>query len=282
VRNANRRRFVIFVASWITPAPRTIAPMPSFADLQSRCALGQRQLMDTDYLAAEETLAAAEADARAARDFDTLARLYLPLQEARRQRRQRCGEGIVCLDLLAEGPSDQLDGRHIAENYPHGQLLVAGWGTLQPALAVRTLQREHKLYLETFLAAVYPTGEGPAARAVVIVPSEDVKLPDPQPRAVDALINKLPPHCIVLGAGELPPGARKGDANTFAAVMSMWERLHAPFLAAADQERDPLRQLDAYRKAQRVDYGCELAHQKASIVARELARTKRHDGIEGG
>src|SRR6059058_2834830 len=136
-------------------------------DLQARCELGQQQLMRTEYLDAEATLAAAEADAWAARDFDTLSRLYMPLQETRRQRRQRCGEGVVALDLIATGPQDQIDGRQIVENYPHGQLLVAGWGTIAPALKVRELQREHKLYVETFLAAVYPVAGG--GRAVVIV-----------------------------------------------------------------------------------------------------------------
>src|SRR5436190_14288989 len=121
--------------------------MPS-DDLQARCELGQQQLMRTEYLDAEATLAGAEADAWAARDFDTLSRLYMPLQEARRQRRQRCGEGVVALDLIASGPDDHIDGRHIVENYPHGQLLVAGWGTIEPALTVRALQREHELYLE--------------------------------------------------------------------------------------------------------------------------------------
>src|SRR5436309_8234740 len=96
--------------------------------LQSRCELGQQQLMRTEYLEAEATLASAEADAWAARDFDTLSRLYMPLQEARRQRRQRCGEGIVRLDLIATGQSDIIDGRRIVKDYPHGQLLVAGWG----------------------------------------------------------------------------------------------------------------------------------------------------------
>src|SRR5439155_9838256 len=242
-------------------------------DLQSRCELGQQQLMRTEYLDAEATLAAAETDAWKARDFDTLARLYMPLQEARRQRRQRCGEGVVCLDLIADGPDDQIDGRRITENYPHGQLLVAGWQTIAPALQVRRLQREHKLYVETFLAAVYPIG-GPG-RAVVIAPLEDVALPDGQSNSIDDLIRRLPAHCIVTSADQLPQGIRKGDSNTYAEVMAMWERLHAPFLAAADMQVDPIQKIEAYRKTQRVDYGCELAHQKAADVARELARESR-------
>src|SRR4051794_21492961 len=203
----------------------------SSQDLQSRCELGQQQLMRTEYLQAEATLASTEADAWAARHFDPLSRLYMPLQEARRQRRQRCGEGIVALDLIAQGPEDDIDGRRIAENFPHGQLLVAGWGTFAPAAQVRRLQREHKLYLETFLGAVYPIGAG---RVLVIAPLEDIAVPDLQPRSIDDLVRRLPAHCLVLGIDEIAKGQRRGDTKTFANVMAMWERLHAPFLAAAD------------------------------------------------
>ena len=226
--------------------------------------------MRMDYLAAEATLSSAEAEAWANRDFDTLARLYMPLQEARRQRRQRCGEGVVALDLIAAGPEDHIDGRRIVENYSHGQLLVAGWRTLQPALDVRKLQAEHGLYLETFLGAVYPIGaEG---RVVVITPLTDVSLPNLEPTSVEQLMSKLPAHCIVLSAKELPEGTYKGTWQTYAHVMSMWERLHAPFLAAADMEVDPIRKIEGYRKTIRVDYACELAHQKLSQLAHELAR----------
>src|SRR5258705_13581697 len=109
-----------------------------------------------EYLAAEATLVDAETIALAQEDFDTLGRLYMPLQEARRQRRQRCGEGIVCLDLIAQGPQDQMSARRVLESYSFGQLLLAGWATIQPALQLRPLQRERDLYVETFLAAVFP------------------------------------------------------------------------------------------------------------------------------
>src|SRR4051794_4103015 len=106
------------------------------------CEQGQAQLMRMEYLAAEATLARAERAAYAATDWDQLSRLYMPLQEARRQRRQRCGEGVVCLDLLAEGPEDKVEGRHVLEHYPHGQLLVAGWGSIEPAKDVRAIAAE--------------------------------------------------------------------------------------------------------------------------------------------
>jgi hypothetical protein len=253
--------------------------MPPHTNLQARCELGQQQLMRTEYLEAEKTLASAEAEAWAARDWDTLSRLYMPLQEARRQIRQRCGEGIVCLDLIAAGQEDEISGQRIVANFPHGQLLVAGWGTIQPALDVRRLQREHDLYVETFLAAVYPIGAGvgsdAGARAVVIAPTEDVALPDVHPATIDDLVRKLPAHCIVMSTAELPSGSRRGTTQTYAEVMALWERLHAPFLAAADMQVNPLQKIDGYRKTLEVDYACELAHQKLSDTAHALFRGRR-------
>jgi hypothetical protein len=58
--------------------------------------------------------------------------------------------------------------------------------------------------------------------------------------------------------------------------MAMWERLHAPFLAAADSAVDPIQRIEGYRKTIRVDYACELAHQKLSDLAKKLVKeTKR-------
>jgi hypothetical protein len=242
-------------------------------DLQSRCELGQRQLMEMKYLEAEATLAAAEEEAWAARDFDTLSRLYMPLQETRRQRRQRCGEGIVRLDLLAAGPDDPaVDAPRVIENFPHGQLLVAGWKTIEPALGVRRLQRERGLFVETFLAAVFPAG---ASRIVAIMPTKDVALPSDDAASIDELIRKLPPHSIVISDNELPKGARPGTPQTYGEVMSMWERLHSPFLAAAEMQVDAIQRIEGYRKTIRVDYACELAHQKLSQAAKKLLLAAR-------
>ncbi len=244
-------------------------------DLQAQCELGQQQLVRTEYLQAEATLASAAEVALGNKDFDLLSRIYMPLQEARRQRRQRCGEGEVCLDLLAESAADHLDGQRVIENFSHGQLLVAGWGSIAPAVLVRTLARERGLYLETFLAAVYPVGAG---RVVVIVPTEDVALPDATERSVDDLARRLPPQSLLMAESELPRGTRRGNTQTFAEVMAMWERLHAPFLAAADMQVDLMQKIEGYRRTIRVDYACELAHQKASQAARQALRKSLRAG----
>jgi hypothetical protein len=216
-----------------------------------------------EYLAAEGTLVEAEKVALTLRDFETLARLYMPLQEARRQRRQRCGEGIVNLHLLASGPDDsteypRIDPERLIEEYPQGQLLIAGWGTIEPAVRFRELARERGLYVETYLGAVYP-GEAGSQVGVVIA----------------ALAEGVLSHSISISVEELPSAPRIGDFETYARTMSLWEQLHTPFLAAADAESDPLKKMDGYRRAIEVDYACELAHQKLSAVAREYARMGR-------
>jgi len=141
---------------------------------------------------------------------------------------------------------------------------------------VRAEQAKHGLYLETFLGAVYPIGTGDQAtgRAVVIVPTPDVQLPDPDPQPIDSLLARLPAHCVVAEA-EVPRGSRRGTTQTYAEVMGLWERLHLPFLAAADADPDPVRRMEGYRRTIRVDYACELAHQKLSDCARELLRQSK-------
>jgi hypothetical protein len=241
-------------------------------DLQSLCELGQQQLMQTEYLAAEATLAMAEGRAWAAHDWDTLARLYMPLQEARRQRRQRCGEGIVRLDLLAHGPGDSPDAQRIARSHPHGQLLIAGWGSIKPSVELRKIQADRGLYLETFLAAAYAVGGG---LVVAIAPTVDIALPSPASLdSMDALARALP-QCLVLPESDLPKGDRRGNTQTYAHIMSLWERLHTPALAAADAIADPIERMAGYRKTIEVDYACELAHQKLSDVARQLSQAAR-------
>jgi hypothetical protein len=249
-----------------TPTLRYNKPMDS-GRIQELCAVGQEQLTRMEYLEAEQTLVAAEKLAWDGRDFDALARLYMPLQE----RRQRCGEGIVRLDILATSGSDRIDGPSFVESFPQGQLLIGGWGSIQPSIEARRAQTKLGLYVDVFLAAVYPVQSG---RIVAIVPSDEVALPAARATAIDDLIRRLPAHSVVMMIHELPPGEMIGTLETYGRVMAIWERLHAPFLAAADATVDPIRRIEAYRAAIRVDYACELAHQGIFNTARELCIKK--------
>ncbi len=237
--------------------------------IQSLCERGQQALMAQAYLQAERLLAQAEAIAWSQRQWEVLARLYLPLQETRRQIRQRCGEGQVCMDLWAEGPDHSLDPVDILSRFSAGQLLIAGWGSMQPALEVRQLAAQRELYLETFLAAVYPTDTG---RILILAPSAATPLPPIRNQSAHALSAALPEGCLTIEPAELPRGVEAGSARTYARVMDLWERLHRPLLAAADAQTDPLRRMAGYRRAIEADSACELAHQRLSEAAREMAR----------
>ena len=152
--------------------------------IEQLCEHGQDQLSRMEYLEAERTLAAAEEIAWWARDWDTLARLYMPLQEARRQRRQRCGEGIIRTE-----PSRHRIGRS------------ARWATIGSEYEPRP-DSDRRLGFDSAghrrqagaswnwdcmwmcsSAAVYPIESG---RIVAIVPGDDVMLPPVDPMPVDA------------------------------------------------------------------------------------------------
>lgn len=238
--------------------------------LQNLCDRGQQELMQTRYLDAAGTFSAAEQRAWDSRDFDTLSRLYLPLQEARRQIRQRCAEASVAPLIYREG-SITTEPSELARLHPQGEVLLAGWGTIEPALQMRRLAVQRKLYLEVFLAAVYPLA--PSGRAVVIAPLPDSPLPAPIQRRSEDLATLLPFGCLLLMEDEIDRESL-GAASWNEYLLSLWERLHAPFLSAAADEPDPIRRMQAYRLTLQVDPGCELAHQFLADIARHLARAR--------
>lgn len=267
--------------------------------LQELCERGSEQLRRTRYLDAIDSFEQAESLALASRDYDTLSRLYYPLQEARRQKRQLCGEGTIRLDLLATGPLDTPAGAAlspdaIAHRYPRGQLLVAGWRSMAPAVRLRQIYRERRCYAEVFLAAVFPVAVGDrhnAAVTVIFAKESDLSLLATDPPVtkkggggavegggaqaaptLDQLLARLPPHCVVLSPGQLPSGDHRGSPATFALTMSIWEQLHRPWLAAADAMPVSPARLEAYRRVQAIDEACELAHQNAAHTARQLNR----------
>lgn len=238
-------------------------------DLQALCNRASERLVATDYLGAEALLVKVKGLAEGARDFDTLSRLLYPLQEARRQRRQRCGEGVVRLDLRAETAEE---GAALLGAYPQGQLLVSGWKTTAPAEALRLAAAQAGAFLDVFLGARLSVSGGAEVTVVLPKPAELSRVPDGLP--LDGLLGRLPPHAVVLGPGELPGGERRGSPATFAVTMGLWERLHRPYLALADQMPVGLERLRAYDEVLMVDYACELAHQNAAEVARLLSRSE--------
>lgn len=248
-------------------ASRSIQSLYMSDTIQPLCQQASDHLVATRYLEAEQLLVRAEAMAWADRDWDALHRLYMPLQECRRQRRQVAMDGAVQLDFVAEAPNQTIDVDRIARDIPRGQVLVAGFGTLAPAEKLRAIAATENLYLDAFLAAAYRIG---GQTLIVIVPTPGITLPAPEQMTLDALLRKLPPHTIALPAADLPKGLQKGTTQTAARTMALWEQLHLPFLAAADATVDPIARMAGYRNTLGVDYACELAHQRLSDVARNL------------
>lgn len=231
--------------------------------------------MATRYLEAEAHLVRAERIALDIGDFDTLGRLYMPLQEARRQRRQICGEGTVRLDLWATSDEDVFQPHELVKTISHGQLLIAGWADIAPAVEFRRLASEMGLFVETFLGAVYPLDADGLRRVVAIVPTDNITLPPADVALegrLDELARRLPPFSIILADDEVPTGSHAGTAETFAYTMAIWEQLHLPFLTAAKATPDALRRIGQYRRAIEVDYACEKAHQWLATTAIDLAR----------
>jgi hypothetical protein len=237
--------------------------MPQLA-IERLCEEGSALLARTEYLAAESRLEEALQAALGAEDWDTVARVAMPLQETRRQRRQRCGEGTVWLDVC--GP-DAPDPASLVDQFPHGQFLIPGHGSTRPSVELRELAANRQLYVECFLSASYPIGD---RQILLIVPTKDVQLPPPGTRTLDELIRLAPPHSIVQPQDELPRGAHPGTASTFSMVMGLWERLHKPFLAMAQSARNPRNRIRECLRTIDVDYACELAHQLLADAARRL------------
>jgi hypothetical protein len=209
--------------------------------VQQLCEQGQSELMRMEYLRAAKTLSEAEAMAWRARDFDALSRLYMPLQEARRQRRQRCAEGMIRLDFIARDPSDVISPQRVLDEVPAGTVLVAGWKSLEPAIETRRLADKLGRYVDVFLASA--NGDG----RMFIFPD---------------VVNANPADI---------PATAKG-------VMELWERLHFPFLKSAEAQSNPLEKIEIFRMAIHVDYGCELAHQHLADAARAVLQSgKRSD-----
>jgi len=106
-----------------------------------------RRLVATDYLEAERLCLEALSLARGHRDFGRYARILLPLQEVRRQRRQFAVEAGV---FLIAG--DRLEAGAILARHRQGCLLLA-----QPPYepgdeqAVRDLARKQSLFVEVLL-----------------------------------------------------------------------------------------------------------------------------------
>lgn len=114
------------------------------ATLDEQMEQASQALARMDYLTCETLCVAALAEARQQRRWPYYARILLPLQEARRQRRQIAAEGTIRLGTtsLTGEPADWLDELEtgcIVVTPPHGQA---------EATALQQAAREQRRYVE--------------------------------------------------------------------------------------------------------------------------------------
>jgi hypothetical protein len=107
-----------------------------------------RKLASMEYLDAERLCLAALAEAKAAGDFDRYARIVMPLQESRRQRRQIAADAGVF--VLA---GERLSAVDVLRRHPRGCLLMIDPPyTIEDVRAIRRLASEQKRHVEAILA----------------------------------------------------------------------------------------------------------------------------------
>lgn len=159
--------------------------------------LGQRQLAAGNYVAARDALASAEAAACEARDAASLARIYLPLLEARRQIRYLAAEGRI--EIL---PTEILTS---ADRGIQERLLIADQSVAAPAAP------------DCRLPIQWITSESAA-----IGPSTDT-----------ALVVPLPHPGVYDGRRGIGAVARESILIAWEALALKWQRLH-PFTTSRD------------------------------------------------
>lgn len=114
-----------------------------------------RALAQTDYLSCESLCLKALAKAYDAGDWDRYARILMPLQEARRQRRMTAADGAVRLgtadlDSPAEHWLEQIETGCVMVTHPHMK---------EDALALDQAARKHHRYIEVLFADNPPAVE---------------------------------------------------------------------------------------------------------------------------
>jgi hypothetical protein len=239
---------------------------------------GQRHLASGRYVAAQTLLEAAETAAWRARDARTLARLYLPLLETRRQIRYQAAEGEIVL-IRSTGERSSLD-RFLKA--PAGTLLIA----MRDLPAALTLARRvqwtrHRTgrWLEALLLIeqhphlrITSAADATFAAGLPIVWTND-------PRA--AIAASTDPHLTVplppLRSGEerYAPGPARAVARE--SLLIAWEAL-----ALRWQHRHPLTikspwaELAWLRRALLIDPACEPVAMRLIALAEAIERTGQH------
>jgi len=231
-------------------------------------------LMEMDYAASEKQCLEALSRARAQGLWHVYARVVLPLQEARRQRRMTAADGVIRLGSasLAGTPSDwaqhMSDGGCLVLTHPH---------TAADAGALRGLLIEQGLPVEVLWADC-----GVDAQTWTVRSFSDntlaVDLPAPPAAWRDTWLGpgQSTPPAQTGGTTPTPSGATRAAMQTSATpadwMMDAMEALGDRALALCQQTEDPARRLTQLEASITAAPDHELLHQHLADTARRLHR----------
>lgn len=231
--------------------------MPAADDVRQRLdakmEAASRALVAMDYLACERWSVEALAEARAAEDWAYYARILLPLQESRRQRRMIAAEGTIRLGAAG------LDGHPATwlERLNPGCIVLTHPRTPDEARQLQQAAREQRRHVEVLYAArgeqawTVQTFEGPRATAT---------MPAPPPETTDRWLSD-------------PADGRRQDASRW--FMEATEKLGDALIASvADAEGTPQR-VDALERALAGMTDHEKLHQRLAEAASALVPGRR-------
>ena len=244
----------------------------SFSYLERLWNAGQQHLVMGRYMAACRELQAAEAMAWRRRDALSLARLWLPLLEARRQVRQNATDGLI----LIAPPHKGRIAHQVLERFtraPAGTLLLAGQdagkiaGSVTYAAYRSGACREALLLLEhgSRLRLCSPADPHLAAGLEVRIT-----------RATDDMIDPGVPADVVV---PLPPPGAYGPGDPLHAVacesiVVAWEALALKWQARHPAHAAPWEEMAWLRLALRIDPAAEPVAMRlmalADVVARQI------------
>ena len=243
--------------------------------LERQWDVGQRHLAAGRYVAARRALESAEGLAWRRRDAGTLARIYLPLMEARRQIRQNAVEGMIVITAGGDRRKTQM-----LLGQASGTLLIGGTRADRVAEAAREVgcrmrQRAGMLEVGGLLhhggevrlvsgAEVVFAG-GLAVRTVT---SAEARI---DPRVEGEMVVPLPP-AGVYGAGEGLQGvARESLVLAWEALALKWQGRHS-LNAGGPSAESAWREMAWLRGALAVDPACEPAAMRLISLAEAVER----------
>jgi hypothetical protein len=245
--------------------------MPTTSALEQRWDLGQSALAAGRYVAAQQHLEAAERLAWRQRDLASLARLTLPLLEARRQIRHNAVDGTLVIDDPARpGAEARLSAEFLEQ--PAGTILLVGRRQRRLAAGVQYAQRRTGRCLEALLLVPGPHRRRRLASLADPVfaaglPTHTTTLPDDviQPADPADLTVPLPP------AGTYAPRDRL-HAVAREALLLAWEALALKWQARHPAGPGAWSELAWLRGALRVDPACEPVMMRFIALAESLLR----------